>query len=235
MKLKFRNPFATLTKFEWCLWLSSVGVVVLSTLLSPERDLLSMTASLVGVTSLIFLAKGYVIGQLLMIAFSLFYGYISFFAQYYGEMITYLGMTMPLAILSTISWLRHPFKDTAEVAVSRVSRRSLSVVILLTLAVTVAFYFILGALNTANLIVSTISVATSFFAASLTFLRSPWYALGYVANDAVLITLWITATLADLSCLPMALCFCVFFVNDTYVFISWRRMEKRQMKMVENL
>lgn len=34
-----------------------------------------------------------------MIIFSLLYGVISFSFSYYGEMITYLGMTMPMAVV----------------------------------------------------------------------------------------------------------------------------------------
>lgn len=46
---------------------------------------------------LIFNAKGNPAGQLLTVIFSLLYGSISFTFAYYGEMITYLGMTMPMA------------------------------------------------------------------------------------------------------------------------------------------
>jgi nicotinamide mononucleotide transporter PnuC len=176
-----------------------------------------------------------VIGQLLMIAFSIFYGFVSYHTHYYGEMITYLGMTLPLAVMSTISWLRHPYRDTEEVEVSRVSTLQSFLLPCFSLLVTVAFYFILGALHTANLLVSTLSVATSFFAAYLTFLRSPFYALAYASNDLVLITLWILAAVADLTALPMVICFSVFFFNDVYVFISWKRMAKRQHTFMEHL
>ena len=57
--------------------------------------------------------------------------------------------------------------------------------------------YITKKLNTPNLIFSTISVVTSFFAASLTMLRSSYYALGYASNDIVLIILWILASIKD--------------------------------------
>ena len=61
----------------------------------------------------------------------------------------------------------------------------------LTVAVTIGSYFLLQAFGTANLLTSTVSVATSFVAVYLTWLRSPWYALGYAANDVVLVVLWV--------------------------------------------
>lgn len=233
--MKLNNPFSALNKFEWCLWIGSILTVTLVFLLSPDRDVTTWIGSLIGVTSLIFLAKGFVIGQALMIAFALFYGFVSFHVRYYGEMMTYLGMSLPMAAINMVSWMKHPYRDTQEVEVSRVSRRQKILLPILCALVSCAFYFILGALNTANLIVSTISVATSFFAAYLTFLRSPWYALAYSSNDVVLIILWVLATVKDITALPMVICFSVFFFNDLYVFVSWRRMAKRQGLMIQNL
>ena len=98
----------------------------------------------------------------------------------------------------------------------------------LALLVTVLFYFILKALGTANLLFSTISITTSFVASYLTFLRSPYYAIGYSANDIVLIILWILASVEDVSYLPMVACFVMFLFNDLYGFYNWRRMQTRQ-------
>ena len=216
------------TRFEIALWFSSVLAVFVSFLLSPVRDPFSLAASLIGVTALIFLAKGRVAGQFLVIVFAALYGIVSWRVAYYGEMITYLGMSAPMAIASAISWLRHPHEGSHEVAVARLSRRALGGVLVITAFVTVAFYFILDAFDTARLAVSTLSVATSFFAASLTFLRSPFYALAYAVNDIVLILLWILALESDPASLSMILCFLAFLANDLYGYASWRRLEARQ-------
>ncbi len=222
------NSFRDMTRFERGLWLTSVVGVIASYALSGGGDILTMIASLIGVTAVIFVAKGYVLGQVLTIVFAVFYGIISFFFRYYGEMITYLCMTAPMALVAVISWLRHPYKGSREVAVSRLSGRQVSVMVVSAAAVTLAFYFILRALGNANLIFSTISVTTSFFASYLTFLRSPYYAIGYAANDVVLIVLWVLATVENLSYLPMVLCFMLFLMLDVYGFVNWRRMQKRQ-------
>ena len=223
-----KKLFKSLSVFEIILWIFSMTAVILSTVLSAEPDYFSMTASLFGVTSLIYIAKGYPIGQILMLVFATFYAVISFEKAYYGEMITYLGMTLPMAVISIVSWMRHPYDKSGEVKVNHISLKSLLGVFLITGAVTVVFYFILRALNTANLLLSTFSVATSFFSVFLTFLRSPLYALGFVANDIVIITLWVIAALSDSGAYSVVVCFAVFFVNDLYGFINWRRMDKKQ-------
>ncbi|MBQ7775421.1 MAG: nicotinamide mononucleotide transporter [Lachnospiraceae bacterium] len=225
---QLKNSFKDLTKFEWTLWMVSVVIVAGSFMLAPEKDYLTLTASLIGVTALIFVAKGYVLGQILTVIFALFYGFISFYFRYYGEMITYLFMTAPMAIVATVEWIRHPYKESVEVKVAQMTGKKWGLLLLLSIVVTYAFYFILAALDTANLVVSTISVTTSFLASGLTFLRSPYYALAYAANDIVLIILWVMASIVDISYLPMILCFVMFFANDIYGFLNWRRMEKRQ-------
>ncbi len=216
---------------ELVLWLGSISVIVISFFAFGNSDYLSLIASLIGVSSLIFVAKGNPIGQILAIIFSLLYGIISFSSAYYGEMITYLGMTMPMAVFSLISWLKNPYNgNKSEVKVNRLNPKEYIFMAVLSLAVTVIFYFILSFLNTANLIPSTISVTTSFVAVYLTFRRSPLYAVGYAANDLVLIVLWILATLEDFSYISVVICFMAFFINDIYGFISWKRMEKRQQQ-----
>ena len=192
---------------------------------------LTLISSLIGVTSLIFAAKGNPMGPFLMIIFSILYGIISFSFSYYGEMITYVGMTMPMSVIALVSWLRNPYENKkSEVKVNRISAKETVFALLLTAAVTVAFYFILDAFDTANIIPSTISVTTSFLAVYLTWRRSPYYALAYAANDVVLIILWVIASVQDVSYLSVTVCFAVFLVNDLYGFFSWRKMEKRQSK-----
>lgn len=84
--------------------------------------------------------------------------------------------------------------------------------------------------RTDALLFSTISVTTSFVACYLAFLRSLYYALGYAANDIVLIILWVMATMEEISYLPMVICFVMFFVNDIYGYYNWKRMRRRQEK-----
>ena len=225
MKERFR---VSLTHFEWALWLSSVIVVAGTGVAFQSSDWLSLTASLIGVTALIFVAKGHVLGQVLTIVFAVFYGVISWSFRYYGEVITYLCMTAPMAVVALVTWLRNPYKDSAEVKVHRLSGKQWAVMLLLAAVTTAAFYFILRFLGNAALAVSTLSITTSFLASYLTAMRSPYYALAYAANDLVLIVLWVIATMADISSVPMVSCFVMFFANDLYGFINWRRMEKRQ-------
>ena len=222
---KFR---ISLTRFELALWLTSIAVVSITGIAFQSGNWLNLTASLIGVTALIFVAKGHALGQALTIVFAVFYGIISWSIRYYGEAFTYLGMTAPMALLALITWLRNPYQDSAEVTVRRLTRKQWTLLVIATAAATAVFYLILKGMGNAALAVSTLSVTTSFLASALTALRSPYYALAYAANDLVLIVLWVIASLADASNVPMASCFVMFFLNDMYGFVNWRWMEKHQ-------
>ena len=222
------NPIQDLTKKEWLLWLGSLLIVILSNLVSGSVDVLTLVAVCVGITSLIFAAKGNVWAQILMIVFSILYGIISWRFRYWGEMITYLGMTMPMAVWSTITWIRNPSKNGNEVEIQKLNRKHIAGLSVFSVAVTAAFCYILHVLDTPNIVFSTISVTTSFLAASLTMLRSSYYALGYAMNDIVLIVLWVLASLKNPAYIPVAVNFVIFFLNDLYGFVSWKKREAVQ-------
>lgn len=227
--MKIHNPLKTLTKFELFLWLTSLVVVSSTFLLGSRDNILTLFASLIGVTALIFVAKGAVIGQVLTVIFSIFYSLVSLQFNYYGEMITYIGMTTPIAIMSIITWIKNPYdKEKSEVKVAKLGFFKTFLMWVLTVSVTFVFYFILRYFNTANLMVSTISIATSFLASFLMLFRSPFYAAAYGANDIVLIILWVMATMENLSYLPMIICFVMFLCNDLYGYFNWTRMRKSQ-------
>ena len=229
--MKIRNPFMGLTKIQWIIYIFSLSVVTVSSILGGVQGVPSVIASIIGTTSLIFMAKGDVFGPILMVIFSIMYGVISYSYAYYGEVITYLGMTAPISAVSIFTWIKNPYeKGKHEVKIARIKKIHILFLTMLTGVVTFVFYFILDYFNTANMLFSTLSIATSFFAVGLTTLRSPYYAIAYGLNDVVLIILWCFASFEDRSYISMIVCFVMFLINDIYGFVNWKRMEKKQSK-----
>ena len=221
--MKLRNPFKGFTKFEWCLWLGSLAAITAAHFGVQSSYYLSYAASLVGVTSLIFAARGDPFAPVLFIVFSLIYALTSYLFGYYGEMIIYLAMQLPVSVASLITWLKNLNAGGTQVKVGRLTAKKLLIILALDAAVTVPFYFLLKYLGTANLIPSTVSVATSFAALALMTLRIPQYALTFILNDIVMIVLWSMALSGDIGYISLVVCFSIFLVNDTYTFISWMK------------
>ena len=230
---KLKSLISYFTKFEIALWCSSVLLIVVSFAIFDGENYLTLIASLLGVTSLIFCAKGNPFGQVLMIMFSTIYGIISLTFQYYGELVTYVGMTLPMAVIALVTWLKNPFKgNKAQVKVNRIGKREIVFMLFLAAIVSVVLYFVLGFCNTARLVPCTFSVTTSFVAAYLSFGGCPFFALVYAFNDIVLIVLWILATMVDTSYFSVIICFAVFLANDMYSFFNWLNMGKKQKREI---
>ena len=229
MKEFFKQTIKSFKPHDVIIYVVSIVAILASFFGVRSHDYITLTSSLIGATMLIFLAKGNVIGEFLTVIFAVFYGIVSFATKYYGEMITYLGMSAPAAIVAIVTWIRHPYNGNhTEVKVNTIKGKEWGLLAALSAAVTVAFYFILRAFGNASLVTSTISVLTSFVASYLALRRSEYYALAYAVNDIVLIVLWSIATAQSLQYLPMIICFVVFLVNDIYGFINWRRNKNRQ-------
>ena len=228
----WRNPFRQLNRRDWLFLTVSLAAVILCMVLTPTASVITKIAVTVGVVSLIFLAKGDAWGQVLMVMFSILYGITSWQFRYYGEMITYLGMTLPMAVMGLISWLRHPFDgNAAQVEIRRLTGCQQITMVVGAVAATGLFGWVLYWLHTPNLLFSVLSITTSFVAAYLTCYRSSYYALAYAVNDVVLVILWVLASVEDSSFTPMIACFVVFFANDLYGFFNWKQREKAQQAL----
>ena len=225
--MKLRNPFKGFTKFEWCLWTGSLIAIIAAHFAAGSSDWASLAASLVGVTSLIFAARGDPLAPVLFIAFAVIYAVISYFFGYYGEMLIYLCMQLPVSVISLVTWLKNVNKSDSRVKVGRLTWKKLVIMLASDIAVTLPFYFLLKYFNTANLIPSTISVATSFAALFLMTLRIPQYALAFILNDIVMIVLWSMALAQNIGYISLVVCFSIFLINDTYTFISWIKRSKK--------
>ncbi len=229
MKKNLLIPYLSVA--ERILWAVSAAGIIFLFFLVPSKNPLTLVASLVGVTSLLFSAKGHVSGQFLQLLFCVLYAVVALGFKYYGEAITYMFMTFPSDLFAAIVWLKHPSdKGKTEVKIAHLTPKIAVFTIFISALVTFVFYFILKALGTTNLSISTVSVTTSMLASTLTIFRVPYYALGYAANDIVLIIMWLLASVANPAYLAMVLNFMIFLVNDIYGFISWKKIRTRQEK-----
>ena len=223
------NPIKALSRNERIFWIVSLIIVTLSNFFSGDFNILTLAAALIGVTAVLFGAKGNVWGQILISVFAILYGIISWQNRYWGEMITYLGMSLPMALWSIYTWIRNPSSEnTAEVKINKLNAKNYILLISSGVAVTIGFYFLLKFFDTPNLIFSTLSIITSFFAAALTMLRSSYFAMWYAMNDVILIVLWVMASIANPVYIPVIANFVVFLFHDLYGFYSWKKREKTQ-------
>lgn len=224
-----------LTTFEICLITVSLLVVVASFVFASEKNYLSLVTTIVGIITCFAYSKAWVIAPMVGTVNNILYIILSFTQRFYGEAIIYLFLQMPIVIIQIVDYLKHKNKDDATIVnVNKVSKKEYLLMIPSIIVLTVGFYFLLKALNTNELLISTFSLVTSLVAAYLMLRRSPYYAIGYLLNDIVLIVLWsMTIATSGLAYLPTLLGFVVFMANDIYGFVNWKIQEKKQKASAE--
>lgn len=210
----------------------SLFAITLCFVFGIDRNVFSYIVSLIGVISVMMVAKGLTIAPIINIAYSIIYSILALTQRYYGEAIIYLGLMIPISILAIISWFKNRNKKAKEIVeINKIKNIEYLYLSLATIVATFGFYFLLKVLNTNELIISTISLISSAVASYLMLRRSSYYALGFIANDIILIVLWSLAVKErGIGYLPTVICFCVFLMNDIYGFIHWKIEEKKQGK-----
>lgn len=221
--------------FEIISLLVSISIIVVCFILGSQKNYLALVTSIIGIISVMQCSKALVIAPIAGITFSVLYSIVSITQAYYGEALIYIVLMIPIDILAIISWFKNKNELNKDVVtINKIKYKEYLILIPITAMVTVGFYFLLKALNTAQLIVSTISLVTSIVAAYLMLRRSKYYAIGFALNDIVLIVLWSLAVSTNgVAYLPNVISFCVFLYNDIYGFIFWLKEEKSQKANIE--
>ena len=223
--LKFLKKWSM---FEIILLVSSVLITVMFGIIF-KSDILTVVTSLVGILCALLLAKGLVSGQLVGIAIVILYSLVSYKNGFYGEMIIYIGIMLPMYVWGIFEWIKHKNSKTNSIEVNEISKKEWAIVSFIAVILFVVFYFLLKKLRTSELIVSTLSVVDNLFAVYLLARRSKYGFVSYIVNDLILILLWgIPVIQGNLLLLPMLMNPVVNLVNDSYGVINWTKLQKEQ-------
>ena len=217
-------------KLEKTLLFGSIILVSLIAIIF-KSDLLTTICSIEGIITALLLAKGKNLGQIFGVIITILYSIVSFRNKFYGEVIIYIVLMLPMYIIGIISWARHQNKKTNTVDVNKIDSKEWFLVFITSVIVFIGIYFLLKSFNTNELIVSTISVVASLFAVYLQIRRSRFSFSFYIINDLILIVLWgIPVILGNLLILPMVFNPTINLINDSYGVYNWKKLEKRQSK-----
>ena len=226
-----KNILKNWTKLENSLLFGSIIIVSLIGIIY-KSDLLTMSCSIVGIITALLLAKGKNLGQFFGVLITLLYSVVSFKNKFYGEVIIYIFLMLPMYIVGIISWIKHQNKATNSVEINKITNREWIIIFIVTVIIFIAVYFLLKIFNTSEILVSTFSVIASLFAVYLQIRRSRFSFYFYVINDLILIILWgIPVVKGNFLLLPMLFNPIINLINDSYGIINWRNLEKIQKNM----
>lgn len=216
------------TKLEKILLLSSIITVSLVGIIF-KSDILTTICSIVGIITALLLAKGKNLGQVFGLFIVALYSIVSFKNGFYGEVIIYLFIMLPMYIMGIISWIKHQNEETNTVEVNKIKTKEWIIISIIGVIVFVGIYCLLKVFDTKELFISSLSVIDSLFAIYLGIRRSKFSFYFYVINDIILILLWgIPVVKGSLILLPMVFNPLINLINDMYGIYNWKRLENEQ-------
>lgn len=222
--------------FEIIFLVVSLLTITTCFIFAKDKNILSFIASMLGIVSVIMVAKGLVVAPFFCIVSNILYAVLSLTQRFYGESIIYFCLMIPINIGTIITWLKHKnSKNSDVVQVNKLKKVEYLAVLGVALVSTVAFYFLLKAINTNELIVSTLSLIFSLVAAYLSFRRCKFYALAFLIDDVIQIVMWgLAINASGIAFLPTLICFALYLINDIYALFHWIREEKNQSRQLQN-
>ena len=220
--------FKDWTNFEKVLLFGSIVIVGLVGILF-KSDLLTISCSIVGIITALLLAKGKNLGQVFGLLITILYSIVSFKNKYYGEVLIYALLMLPMYIIGIITWINHKNEKTNSVEINTINKKEWIIVSIVFVGVFICIYCLLKAFNTNELVVSTISVLASLFAVYLQIRRSKYSFSFYMVNDIILMFLWgMPVVRGSYILFPMLLNPTINLINDAYGFYNWKKTEKIQ-------
>lgn len=225
---RIKNYFRDWTKFELSFLIIGILTSILSSVIFNGTIIDTLYTSSYLITALL-MAKGKVECYFVGFVSVFFYGIVSYNQGYYGELLITIFLTFPIMIIGIISWLRHQDKEDDVVIISSLPKKEIIIALSSQLILFWIYYFILKIFNTDLLIISSLSVVTSVLASYFEARRSEWSLFCYIANDIVIITLWLIPIISgQIELISVLVGPILLFINDIYGCYNWKKLKEQQ-------
>lgn len=224
-----KEYFKSWSKFEIALvFISVISIIIFGIIFKSE--IIIIASSSVSIITAMLQAKGKIESQFFSIIVCLLYSYISYKSKYYGEVIFYVLIMLPMSIGGIISWITHKSKKTDTVEVNEIKIKEWILLIFISIVAFIGLYNLLKYFNTNQLLVSTFSMIASLLAIYLLVRRSKYCFVFYLLNDIILIILWgLPVVAGNFLLIPMIIDPLALLISDTYGSFNWNKMEKEQI------
>lgn len=216
-------------KFEKTLLFVSIILISISGIIN-KSEILTIITSFLMIICALTQAKGKVISQFIGVIAIILYSIVAFKNQYYGEVIIYVIVLLPMYLIGIYSWITNKNEDTNTVNQNDLSKKEWIILGTLDILLFGVLYFILKYFNTSQLIVSTLSMLASLMANYLIVRRNKYSFLFYIINDLILVILWgIPVLQGDFRLIPILIDPVLLLINDSYGWKNWNKNEKENM------
>jgi len=223
-----RNYFRDWSRFECVLLTLAIFVPIILGIVF-QSGLIQIGASSITTIAALLFAKAKIEGFLFTLIGTVLFCIVAFQNRLFGEVGVLLFFGLPMQVVGLISWSKVRKKgEDSQPAKIEVSRTGLKEILILTLicgVLGIGIYFLLAAIDTNLLLLSTTSVVSTIFGTILMVRRSHLGTFGFALNDISNILLWLMIVLmGDSTAIVMVIQPILLLVNDTYGIFEWRKM-----------
>ena len=228
MVSKIKNYFSDWNLFEKLYLFIGISVGILSSIIF-HGTIIDSLYTITYLTTAILMSKGKVECYFIGFVSVFFYGIVSYNQGYYGELLITIFLTFPIMIIGIISWLKHQDEDDDVVIISSLPKKEIIIAFASQLILFWIYYFILKLFNTDLLIISSLSVVTSVLASYFEARRSELSLFCYIANDIIIITLWLIPVInGQTELISVLVGPILLLVNDIYGSYNWKKLKEKQ-------
>lgn len=214
------------TRFEK-LWLGVFTAVNLALFVAWDDSLLGLVTSLTGMMTVVLVAKGRISNYWFGMVNVTLYAWLSYRNRYFGEVMLNLGYFLPMQFVGLWLWSRHRRLDAAvgdQVRVTRLSNRQRLFWLLVSVAATVGYGFVLRAMGGGLPFFDSTSTVLSVIAMFLMVRRVSEQWVLWITVNVVSVYMWAFAVGQTGRDVTMVVMWSAYLVNSVYGWYNWRRL-----------
>lgn len=227
---QMKNFLKSVKWYEW-VFMSVSYIAILTLGIVFKSSALIILNSITGITATFLIAKGLWIGNVIGIMQVVLYCTMSFFNNLYGEIITCGVFSFSTYCFSLYSWRKNRKEGSGILKISNGLKWQEWVCVILALScVSVGMYFVLGVLNTNNLIISTICVGFSTLAYYLRIRRCEKNFIFSCLINVIKFVLWMSVIIngGGLNYIPTIINYVIYFCINAFGLFYWIKLKKLQ-------
>lgn len=205
------------------LWLAFCTFIILILSIYCKDNIISIIGALTGIWCTILTGKGKRSAFIFGIVNILFYSYISYKAQYYGEVMLNSLYFLPMNVIGFIAWSKHLNKESYEIEKNKLTQKKKWLTYSITAVGIFVYGFVLKALGGNLPFTDSMSTVISITAQILSVKRLKEQWVLWIAVDAVTVVMWATDLIKNGDSIAMLIMWSLYLANGIAMYIKWNK------------
>ncbi len=210
-------------KLKEIIWFAFCTAVTFGVSVYCKDSLVSVLGALTGVWCTILTGKGKRSAFIFGVFNVIFYSYVSYKAQYYGEVMLNTLYFLPMNFVGWFVWSRHMNDDTCEVQKSRMSLNGRIAMYTVTGVCIYLYGLILKSIGGNLPYIDSMSTVISVVAQVLSVRRMVEQWILWIIVDAVTVIMWTVNLVSGDGNVAMLVMWSVYLANGIIMFLKWNK------------